>query len=244
MAPKDAGTDKEKTPMLKGPAAEKAIRDYIRKCNRPYGAADISANLKNAVSKPNTQKILLALAEKDEITQKTYGKQTFFVAKQCDIEDVPPEKAAELEQELLECKERIKAITSSNKNLAAESTALRSQPPTNDLPALLTALGTAMQTFEAKLEPFRSMSTGSADTLVPTPEDMARVDAEWIKWRDQWKMRKKVFKETWSSITDSLPASAALDLAETLGIEFDSPEHGILEQGPLCRQPSRFIKRW
>lgn len=35
--------------------------------------ADVSANLKNAVSKPATQKILLALAEKSDIKQKTYG---------------------------------------------------------------------------------------------------------------------------------------------------------------------------
>lgn len=61
-------------------------------CNRPYGAgklfqlsslnrfqliiapkADVSANIKNVVSKLNTQKILLSLAENDLITSKTYG---------------------------------------------------------------------------------------------------------------------------------------------------------------------------
>lgn len=39
----------------------------------PMAVADISANLKNAVSKAATQKILLALSEKQSITQKTYG---------------------------------------------------------------------------------------------------------------------------------------------------------------------------
>ncbi len=39
---------------------------------------DISANLKNAVTKSSAQKILLALAEKDEITQKTYGLSIFL----------------------------------------------------------------------------------------------------------------------------------------------------------------------
>lgn len=34
------------------------------------------------VSKPTAQKILVALAEKGEITQKTAGKQTYFVANQ------------------------------------------------------------------------------------------------------------------------------------------------------------------
>ena len=45
----------------------------IHQINRPYGAVDISANLKGAVPKPATQKILLALADKGEVTQKTYG---------------------------------------------------------------------------------------------------------------------------------------------------------------------------
>lgn len=44
-------------------------------------SADIAANMKT-VSKPTAQKILVALAEKREITQKTIGKQTYFVANQ------------------------------------------------------------------------------------------------------------------------------------------------------------------
>jgi 26S proteasome regulatory subunit, ATPase 3, interacting protein len=42
--------------------------------NRPYGAVDVAANLKGAVPKTATQKILSALAEKGELVQKTYGK--------------------------------------------------------------------------------------------------------------------------------------------------------------------------
>jgi 26S proteasome regulatory subunit, ATPase 3, interacting protein len=42
--------------------------------NRPYGAVDVSANLKGAVPKTATQKILVALAEKGELVQKTYGR--------------------------------------------------------------------------------------------------------------------------------------------------------------------------
>jgi 26S proteasome regulatory subunit (ATPase 3-interacting protein) len=41
--------------------------------NRPFGAVDVAANLKGAVPKATTQKILVALAEKGELTQKAYG---------------------------------------------------------------------------------------------------------------------------------------------------------------------------
>ena len=45
----------------------------ITQMNRPFGAVDVSANLKGAVPKTATQKILVALAEKGELVQKTYG---------------------------------------------------------------------------------------------------------------------------------------------------------------------------
>ena len=41
--------------------------------NRPFGAVDVSANLKGTVPKAATQKILVSLAEKGDIVQKTYG---------------------------------------------------------------------------------------------------------------------------------------------------------------------------
>ena len=46
--------------------------------NRPYGAVDVAANLKGAVPKTATQKILVALAEKGELVQKTYGTPAFW----------------------------------------------------------------------------------------------------------------------------------------------------------------------
>ena len=46
--------------------------------NRPFGAVDVSANLKGAVPKTATQKILVALAEKGELVQKTYGALGFL----------------------------------------------------------------------------------------------------------------------------------------------------------------------
>ena len=41
--------------------------------NRPFGAVDVAANLKGAIPKTAVQKILVSLAEKGELTQKTYG---------------------------------------------------------------------------------------------------------------------------------------------------------------------------
>jgi 26S proteasome regulatory subunit, ATPase 3, interacting protein len=88
--------------------------------NRPFGAVDVAANLKGAVPKTATQKILVALTEKGELTQKLYGelglfqredgrvyhsirfnpgKTTFFVANQANMEAVSSDKLAALEAE-------------------------------------------------------------------------------------------------------------------------------------------------
>ena len=100
--------------------------------NRPFGAVDVSANLKGAVPKAATQKIMVALAERGDLVQKTYGmhtvtdnsvrqvgimtctgKTTFFVANQANLEDMPSEKLAALEAE-------VKRIGEENKSLGAE----------------------------------------------------------------------------------------------------------------------------
>ena len=77
--------------MSTRPVAEDAILQYMKKVvttaeshclyaplnicqmNRPFGAVDISANLKGAVPKATTVKILVSLADKGAIVQKTYG---------------------------------------------------------------------------------------------------------------------------------------------------------------------------
>lgn len=79
------------------------VLNYLVQQNRPYGAseliplyahpqlahsplccstADLSANLKNRVSKAQAQKALASLHEKGEIMGKTYGKSTVYCALQ------------------------------------------------------------------------------------------------------------------------------------------------------------------
>ncbi|KAG6866417.1 hypothetical protein C0991_004702 [Blastosporella zonata] len=95
--------------------AEDKVLEYMQReqMNRPYGAVDVSANLKGAIPKAATQKILIALTEKGQLVQKIYGKlqsysmrlltysvagkTTFFVINQSNIDVVPSEELAALE---------------------------------------------------------------------------------------------------------------------------------------------------
>lgn len=98
--------------------------------NRPYGAVDVSANLKGAVPKTATQKILLALTEKGALVQKTYGKivrswywsesliisfffagkTSFFVYNQEKIESMPSDKLVELKKDLVSLEDENKLL--------------------------------------------------------------------------------------------------------------------------------------
>jgi 26S proteasome regulatory subunit, ATPase 3, interacting protein len=81
MAPtkKDA-KDSEKEPKLTPEQSASLILDYLRKQNRPYSATDISANLKNRVTKAAATKLLKDMHERKEVEGRTAGKQLVYHA--------------------------------------------------------------------------------------------------------------------------------------------------------------------
>ncbi|KAF8520815.1 TBPIP-domain-containing protein [Gautieria morchelliformis] len=222
------GKDKEaaeKVPVLKGPAAEKKLLDYVNEMNRPFGAADIFANLKGAVAKASVQKILVALAEKGEITQKAYAKTLVFVAKQGELDEMPVETWEALESEERQLVEDNRAMSVEIKGL----TQGQNSPTNEELEGLLREAGQTLFSLHQQLQPLRS-----GQSLV-TVEDLAHLDAEWQKWRALWVERRKVFHNLRSIATDAMVPQQCQDLDEDLGIEYDTPEHNTLENSPLCK---------
>ncbi|CAE6505560.1 unnamed protein product [Rhizoctonia solani] len=218
----------EKTPQLKGKDAEDAVLKYLKKANRPYGSSDISANLKNAVTKAATQKILLSLTEKELVTQKTYGKATYFVAPQTTAEQLAPPEIDALTSELDTTKERVKERALDAKRLAGELAKVKASPTDDELERMVHASEEQIELLTRTLAPLR---TGQAPI---SESDLAQLDADWIRWRTEWVNRKKVFKMLWDIRSDSLSSSEAADLLEDLGVEPDTPEHAELEKSELC----------
>ncbi|KAI3609577.1 tbp1-interacting protein tbpip [Moniliophthora roreri] len=214
--------------VLKGQEAEDKVLEYVKMMNRPYGAVDVSANLKGAVPKTATQKILLALAERGELVQKTYGKTTFFVANQSRIETLPAEQIAIMESEYKKVDEEIKQLVAQLKTANADLAKLRNTPSDADLDSQITETRDLVEKRLALLQPLRSGSQ------LISAESLAQVDADWVKWRAEWTRRKKIFISFWQLATDSLPPQEAEKLVEDLGIEFDTAEHVSVERGPLC----------
>ncbi|KAJ7502868.1 TBPIP-domain-containing protein [Mycena galericulata] len=228
MAPKAESTKaKSDVKVLKGQEAEDLVLDYVKRMNRPYGAVDVSANLKGAVPKTAVQKILLALAEKGELVQKIYGKTSFFVANQANIEVIPAEQFTVLEEEYKAIDEENKLIGAEVKTLNSELTRLKTTPTDAQLDVQITELTEALKKIDAQLQPLRSGAP------LISAEDLEQVDADWVKWRAEWVRRKKIFNDFWQIATDAMTPQDALTLAEDLGIEQDTNEHVAVERGPL-----------
>ncbi|EPQ52957.1 TBPIP-domain-containing protein [Gloeophyllum trabeum ATCC 11539] len=197
--------------------------------NRPFGAVDVSANLKGAVPKTATQKILVALAEKKEVVQKSYGKTTFFVANQANLGELPAEKLSALETEYKAIEEENTALAAEVKVASAELAKLKSTPTDAELATLIDEVAAAVRIQSYRhLEPLRS------GTPLVSAAEIAQLDADWVKWRMEWVRRRKIFKDFWDLATDALPRQDATNLAEDLGIEYDADEHAVLERNSLC----------
>jgi len=207
--------------------------------NRPYGAVDVAANLKGAVPKAATQKILLALAERGKLVQKTYGKTTFFVMNQSNVDSVPADALADLETEQKVIDDENKILTVDLRTANLELTKLKTAPSDHELDIQIEETSKIMTSLSARLQPLRSGAP------LISAEELALVDTEWTKWRAEWIKRKKVFTTFWQLATDALPPQDAASLVEDLGIEVDTIEHVALERTSLCLCPksSNSLKR-
>ncbi|KXN87350.1 GTP-binding protein rho2 [Leucoagaricus sp. SymC.cos] len=201
--------------------------------NRPFGAVDVAANLKGAVPKATTQKILVALAEKGELTQKTYGKTTFFVVNQSKLDCLPAEEIATLETELKTVEDENKALAIALRNASAELARLKSSPTNAEINARVAEITNMINQARERLEPLRQGAPPVSS------EELAELEKEWTRWRGEWVRRRKLFTEKcavkkltqidwyrfWQLATDVLAPQDAKELAEDLGLEWDSAEH-------------------
>ncbi|KAJ3727069.1 TBPIP-domain-containing protein [Lentinula raphanica] len=233
-----ASKQKPDVKVLKGQEAEDKVLEYIRRMNRPYGAVDVAANLKGAVPKTATQKILVALAEKGELVQKNYGKTTFFVVNQTKIDTLSPEKISALEEDFKKLDDENKALALQIKTATTELSKIRNLPSDSELEEQLASIKDAVVKRTSLLQPLRSGAPPVSS------EEVAQIDTDWLKWREEWIRRKKIFNTLWALATDSLPPQDAAILSEDLGIEEDTPEHTALEKSHLCADTKKnLLKR-
>jgi len=164
------------------------------------------------------------------------GKATLFVSNQDNLDALPEHKVKALAGETETLAERNKALAAEVKAASAELTRIKSTPTDTELATQIDEVESKVAKLREHLEPLR------AGTPLVSTAELETLDAEWARWRTEWVRRRKVFYNFWALVSDPLPPPDAAQLAEDLGIEYDTTEHLELERGPLCT-PAHASKR-
>lgn len=62
-------------------------------------------------------------------------------------------------------------------------------PSDGELPALIANLQSQLEETETRLSPHRADNSAP-----PTEEEVATIESDWARWREEWKKRKGMFK--------------------------------------------------
>ncbi|GHJ89156.1 hypothetical protein NliqN6_5558 [Naganishia liquefaciens] len=231
-----------KEKAVKGDEAEDIVLQYMKSVNRPYASTDVSANLKNKVTKANAQKVLQSLADKGSLTMKMYGKQSIFVYNQEYLETMPAGAIAALEAELKFVKEDLEGSRKSLKALTNEISIRIAEPKTEEIEGEIEQVEAQNAIALKHLIPLRNASDGK------TPgengewpigkEQLDALNAEWSKWRKEWISRRKVYQALLDVVQPDLAGASRLSFEEEIGVDQDPDELKALEASDLCKPQS------
>ncbi|CAA7401445.1 unnamed protein product [Spirodela intermedia] len=199
----------------KSDSVEGIVLNYVNEQNRPLNTQNVADALqKYNLKKAGIQKALDSLSDSGQISFKEYGKQKIYIARQ-DQFDIP--NAEELDQMKKANSELQEELQIKNKTIAevdAEIRVLQSNLTLAEIRTKESKLRTEVKEMEEKLK-----ILGEGTQLV-NPEERNSVEETYLAKINQWRKRKRMFKELWDAITENSPKDLK-ELKEELGIEYD-----------------------
>ncbi|KAJ3252859.1 PSMC3 interacting protein [Chytriomyces hyalinus] len=207
--------------------ASAAILKYLIAQNRPYSPLDVFTNLLQKYGKTQVGKVLTQLAEDKQITAKTFGKSVIYFPNQ-DASDTPsPEETREMDIKIAGLRDELAILKSEISSKEKALSALTNSKTTPDLVEALETLAQENEKLESRLTGLRN------GTRKLTIADKQKADAELEVYRKHWRLRKKMFKDAWSTISENMPVKKAKEALEELGIENDEDVGVSFERDPL-----------
>ncbi|KAG8929381.1 hypothetical protein FRC02_005685 [Tulasnella sp. 418] len=182
-----ATTNEDRLQTSKGQDAEEQVYSYMKLCNRPYGAADVSANLLNSVTKANAQKILHGLADKGLIIEKVYGKTSYFVTRQDTREPKDTISKEKLEMEINDLSSEQSRLSMILKSLSDELNAVRACRKTDQVTLENCGMQKQCGALIAALTPLRAQVNWVSE------DDVQRIQHNRNYWLGEQSGRRKVF---------------------------------------------------
>ncbi|KAL2546493.1 Homologous-pairing protein 2-like protein [Forsythia ovata] len=199
----------------KSDSAEGIVLNFVNEQNRPLNSQNAADSLqKFNLKKAAVQKALDNLADSGKISFKEYGKQKIYVARQ-DQFDIPNnEELNQMKEENTKLQEQLDEQKKAIAGVEGEIKALQSNLTLEEVQAKQVKLGKEVKQMEEKLIKLRQ-----GVTLV-SPGERQAVEKMYMDTVNQWRRRKRMFKDIWDAITENSPKNLN-EFKEELGIEYD-----------------------
>ncbi|RKO99515.1 hypothetical protein CXG81DRAFT_14400 [Caulochytrium protostelioides] len=217
---KTSSTTKASSATRGDPDADSVVQ-YLKRQNRPYSANDVFQNLHGAIPKAKVVKLLNDLVEANAIRGKCYGKQWVYVATQ---EDRPKPSRTEVQAtdlQIAQLKEETAALRGDVARLTEAVSKYRSIPTLEALEARRAALQAQADELRTRLAPLEAGQSHVSEKEIKAIRDRRTAALR------QWRLRKKLFKDMWDTITENMPTKPK-DLMEDLGIETDEAVGAVM----------------
>ncbi|KAI7874067.1 TBPIP-domain-containing protein [Lichtheimia hyalospora FSU 10163] len=206
---------KRKTTSPKSEEEDIVVRNYLRKVNRPYSAADVYNNLQGKYQKSSIVKALDRLTEQETVVSKAYGKMTIYSIKQDKNDIQTPEQLEAMNINLEKLAKEFEIVMQENRHLSTTLRDITTTPLTEDAKEMTSKFIQENSAYRQRLEKIKQ-----GQTLV-APEERKQVDATFEQVRKEWRTRRKMFVDIFHTVSEH-SADKPEELKEALGIEEDS----------------------
>ncbi|XP_078444196.1 tat-binding protein 1(Tbp-1)-interacting protein (TBPIP) [Wolffia australiana] len=199
----------------KSDSVEGIVLDYVNQENRPLNSQNVADALqKFNLKKAAIQRALDSLSDSGQLSFKEYGKQKIYIARQ-DQFDIPnAEELDEMKKANTQLQEDLNTHKKSIAEVEAEIRVLQSNLTLGEINSRESKLKAEVEEMQNKL---KILSEG---TELVNPEEKKLLEETFVEKMNQWRRRKKIFKELWDAITENSPKDLQ-ELKEELGIEYD-----------------------
>ncbi|CAK4022293.1 Hypothetical predicted protein [Lecanosticta acicola] len=215
MAPTKKDATKAKEAKLSPQEQATTILNYLRKTNRPYSATDISANLKNRVTKTAAQKLLKDMEERKDIAGAASGKQQVYHALQPELEEDQVEQLREIDTGIARLREETNALKSEEKELRETLRKSTTQIPLPQLKSEVAGLESQKHDIETRLTKLKG---GNLKPI--SAEEKAKVNDFYRRAQKSLDARKKIRLELFKTVEESVGKEKGVEVKDELGLEF------------------------
>nr|CAD1833036.1 unnamed protein product [Ananas comosus var. bracteatus] len=183
--------------------------------NRPLNSQNVADALqKYNLKKTAVQKALDALCDSGQISFKEYGKQRIYLARQDQFKIPNGQELDQMKKDNSKLQEELEAQKKALAEVEAEIRALQSSLTLGEIHAKEAKLRSEALEMEDKLVKLRS------GVVLVKPEEKKVVEGSYSEKINQWRKRKRIFKELWDAITENSPKDVK-EFKEELGLEYD-----------------------